>query len=612
MVQLLHATEDERNAAIPNSYGVTKTLDTLKGQQKKREGGGSPENGGGSSRRSSGVVLARGSFVKDEQGLGLSKDAKTGQVVVGEEEEAKISTVNSMFLLFSGAMGGGVLGLPFVVRENGILFGLILIAIGGVFSAVSEYYLIKCTRVANEELAKLGKKPLSSYSALMQYATEKCWPGQNAEWVKLALNLIFVVYLWGGVVVSCTQYMFSFTEGVLAVPKEDRSVSPLFNFLMSVETDASSGIESVYLSWTALSLLTGLWFLLCIPKDLSSLSIISYYPFVTIMLTVFFTIGAFFALPRPGWAPLSIEQDPTGLTQGIQIPRVSLGRYGGWPIFILSSRFVFAYMTHTNVVPVASALADKSDKTALRISIINVTFIAVFYSVICLMTTLVAGTGLGMPFTKFYTEQTDSRVVATVARYLCLMLLVMMLAAIPLNFTPLRESVWDVYLYAQGVRDADAEEHLVEDEALEEARALLPGSENRAAQKISTEMTFATRATLTLTILVSGVVSARLIPGLDIVIDFLGGTLGTFVMIAGPAFMMRQILGEKKTSTCFSMWSLLFFAYTVFCLVGFFMNQSKLLGGLTDPDATTGFSGFVNNVQSMTQPTTTYWRNAEP
>ena len=79
-------------------------------------------------RRSSRVPIVRTSIVLSERDLGARDD----------EEQEEISDVNAMFLLFSGAMGAGVLGLPTVFAKNGFIPGAIMIIVGGVFSIISE------------------------------------------------------------------------------------------------------------------------------------------------------------------------------------------------------------------------------------------------------------------------------------------------------------------------------------------------------------------------------------------------------------------------------------------------------------------------------------------
>jgi len=75
-------------------------------------------------------------------------------------------------MLSSSALGAGIFGLPAVLKENGMIVGIILLAVGGVFSAISQYYLIKLTRVANERKEKEGLPLLTTYSELLQYSVE--------------------------------------------------------------------------------------------------------------------------------------------------------------------------------------------------------------------------------------------------------------------------------------------------------------------------------------------------------------------------------------------------------------------------------------------------------
>lgn len=335
-----------------------------------------------------------------------------------ESVPARIGMFNCMFMLFSGAMGAGVLGLPTVVRHNGYFWGLFLITVGGIFSAVSEYYLIKCTRVANEDLARKGKKTLDSYSSLMQYAAAKCWPGKSTLWVKLMLNFMFVFYIWFGVIVSMTQFIFAFADGILDAQTPDER-SAFYNFV--IDSDSRT------FQWWSLAILGCIWFALCIPKDLSCLKYIALYPFGTIMLSVVM-VTVFFFIVDPSekrgmvfdiTSEAAKNSKPTPITeQNDTISTFSLGEHGIIGVFALSGRFVFAYMTHTNVVTCAAALENTSDRSAMYISGVNVACIIVFYSLICLMTVLVQGTFLVVPFTKFYVDSCTNETVNGMARVL--------------------------------------------------------------------------------------------------------------------------------------------------------------------------------------------------
>lgn len=80
--------------------------------------------------------LSESVFTRDESDLYL-------QPFDAAERGEKISTLNAIFLLFCGGMGSGILGLPGLFAANGFVPALLLIIIGGLFSALSQYYLLK-------------------------------------------------------------------------------------------------------------------------------------------------------------------------------------------------------------------------------------------------------------------------------------------------------------------------------------------------------------------------------------------------------------------------------------------------------------------------------------
>ena len=111
------------------------------------------------------LVSAQTPFSTDRRGLvgddviesmsvksagGKSVKSAGGKEVL--DPKKKLQPLNAIFLLFSTAMGAGVLGLPAVLGINGGIFGSSMLVFGAVFSAIAQYLLIKATRVANEQV----------------------------------------------------------------------------------------------------------------------------------------------------------------------------------------------------------------------------------------------------------------------------------------------------------------------------------------------------------------------------------------------------------------------------------------------------------------------------
>lgn len=90
-------------------------------------------------------------------------------------------------------------------------------------------------------------------------------------------------------------------------------------------------------------------------------------------------------------------------------------------ILLTSGRFIFAYMCHTNVVTIATVLKNKDDKTALKLSVINVIAIMVFYILIGAASYLTFGQGLSSLYISNYDEED---VISNILRVLLILMMV--------------------------------------------------------------------------------------------------------------------------------------------------------------------------------------------
>lgn len=157
---------------------------------------------------------------------------------------------------------------------------------------------------------------------------------------------------------------------------------------------------------------------------------------------------------------------------------------------------------------------------------------------------------------------------------ICIMLSFVVLAAIPLNFPPLRQAFFDIYVQFFGAPRAVIEENDLGDYSSDEedggsfsreSRELLP--KEKKSVVVLEEMSFSARAVITTLMLTSGVILAKLRPGIDDVLDCLA-PLGVLVMIGFPAFMMQNILNSENSRRS-NFWSKAMYAYALFGFVGF-------------------------------------------
>lgn len=84
-----------------------------------------------------------------------NKINKTKSDQAHEDGSVQLTTTQATFMLFSSAMGGGVLGLPKVLAFNGWAYGCVMIVLGGIVSAYAQLILmrtfVRCSREIDAE-----------------------------------------------------------------------------------------------------------------------------------------------------------------------------------------------------------------------------------------------------------------------------------------------------------------------------------------------------------------------------------------------------------------------------------------------------------------------------
>jgi len=264
--------------------------------------------------------------------------------------------MQATFMLFSSAMGGGVLGLPKVLAFNGWAYGCVMILLGGVVSAYAQLIcmrvLMKCNgeiedsnkaieegedsnvgdihespaqtsskRSAREQIVDLeraGQKakkqaPIGTYSDLLAYVMGK--KGYSKKSVELVMHVVFFLYVYLGVCITYSGLFFKFMSPVIKSSLHDhmgwKSFSRLLieakpDHLKKVTTsqgyDSSkhildqteTGAGHTQFTWAGAAIAFCLWFVVCVPKDASILRYIGYYPFGCIIVLCLYGVYNFF------------------------------------------------------------------------------------------------------------------------------------------------------------------------------------------------------------------------------------------------------------------------------------------------------------------------------
>ncbi|EER08971.1 transmembrane amino acid transporter, putative [Perkinsus marinus ATCC 50983] len=215
----------------------------------------------------------------------------------------------STFTLISTAMGGGVLCLPYVMKQVGIINGVLLLSISSLIAFVTMYILIMCTVRVNKH----------SYGSLLGYCAGK--------WVAPVLDIILFFYGMGAVI----AYFILLGDFLPAL------------FQLVGVTVASRTICMVGAAAFAVPLV--------LPRRLSALQYVSPVATFSLILTAAITM-----VKARGQASLLPPEAPMDLL------------IFGWPLLKCFTITLFAYICHMNVVPVAGELVDPTPTRVLKVT----------------------------------------------------------------------------------------------------------------------------------------------------------------------------------------------------------------------------------------------------
>ncbi|EER07408.1 transmembrane amino acid transporter, putative [Perkinsus marinus ATCC 50983] len=214
----------------------------------------------------------------------------------------------SMFTLISTSMGGGVLCLPYVMKQAGIINGLILLVVSAALAILTMYLLMESAqRTGRGSYGSLLGSCCGRWSAAVMDAIMFFY-GMGTMTAYLILEGDFLPALFAWIGVSVPRTFCIFLVAIVAIP-------------------------------------------LVLPEKLSVLRHVTPISTLALIFTAICTL-----IQAPGRA----ESLPEDLTVNLAV--------FGWPLLKCLTITLFAYICHTNVVPVANELIDPTPKRCFKVS----------------------------------------------------------------------------------------------------------------------------------------------------------------------------------------------------------------------------------------------------
>ncbi|CAE7503696.1 Slc38a11 [Symbiodinium pilosum] len=256
--------------------------------------------------------------IKEEHSVGLSqRNSLLGEGSLGA----------AVFTLVSSAMGAGCLSLPFMLKNSGIISGLLMLGLGAVLAHLSLVVLMSCARYTESE----------SMAQLVAVARGR-GSGRSVD---------VVIAIYGISAVLC--YLMFIGDFFLGIVR-----SPILNLNVSRETLIVS--IAIAVVWP-----------LSLPRRLSALRYVCVLSVVAIGLTAMVV-----AWRAPSYAGLrSAEAD-----EKWQLVWWSSDPFAALQSFSIA---LFSFAAHTNAVPVATALKNADGGSIWRVSLYSVCIELVFY-----------------------------------------------------------------------------------------------------------------------------------------------------------------------------------------------------------------------------------------
>ncbi|EER08029.1 amino acid transporter, putative [Perkinsus marinus ATCC 50983] len=220
-------------------------------------------------------------------------------------------------------------------------------------------------------------------------------------------------------------------------------------------------------------------------------------------------------------APGRAESLPEDLTVNLAV--------FGWPLLKCLTITLFAYICHTNVVPVANELIDPTPKRCFKVSFRVAVLQLGFYILIGVSGYL---SFLSTTHQNYITNYSHDDVLINLCR---LALALSLMCSIPINTNPTARAAVH---FISSMKEVSA----AQNEPLLDQRERLPSSlrcESRSEKIL--------RISISLILLVVTLTIAILVPGIADVVSLLGGSLGTLLLVTCPCIIFVKVMKKESS-----------------------------------------------------------------
>ena len=233
---------------------------------------------------------------------------------------------SSAFTLISTSMGAGVLALPFVLKQAGLVIGTMLVAIAGLLALVTMTIIMRAS----------SRLDCKTYGKLVGACA--------GTWAQEAFDIVLFVYINGAMVAY-----FIFLGDFLTVVMNQFGAPVLFQQ-----------------RWFIMLIGVGIGIPMCMPRKLSALRNVT--PLSTFALLMLSFTAVVYA-PQ-----LHIDS----IASGEQVQMASIT----WSLIPSFNICMFSFLCHNNVVPVISELVNPSDMRIMKVTASTAVGCGLFFIVI--------------------------------------------------------------------------------------------------------------------------------------------------------------------------------------------------------------------------------------
>ncbi|RHZ00360.1 hypothetical protein DYB37_008646 [Aphanomyces astaci] len=401
---------------------------------------------------------------------------------------ARQTTVRSAVMnLVTTLIGGGVLLLPFTIAKSGIVVGCIIMLCCATASSFTSYILVSCSRRSGAQ----------SYEEIARNAF-----GRKMQVVTMVL-LILLIFL-------------AFVGYVILVRDIAGSLASQFIFGRTL-----SVADENLVAMGVVALVSPLLFL----RSMHSLRHTSVIGLSTVGI---FAFGILFRSTEKIMSPEFDASKLTLVADSIDGPMYAL------PIVISS------FLCHFNVLPVYGELQKPTRRRLKKIVIITVFSTSVFYMILGTLGYIYAFDQLQGVQGDILNNFDQGDVVMNIGRAGILLTICM---SLPLLILPTRKTIYRLYVLCHGIATTGS------DGTTQETQPLIADSPSVAADDLTEKpVPLVPHVVITLVILMLAFYLAFSLPGVAVVWNIMGSTVGILISYVLPCVCYIRIRREKPTT----------------------------------------------------------------